>query len=279
MICWWVGLCSLLVSCLVWGDSAWGLWALSGSWWPPRGFMSRGTFQDCCCQHPVPVVSHCLPVPPQETLPHQLAVSVQSPVWFGSVFFCMLLCTGFCLCPPRLESLLSPVLWKSYNQTCWPSSSDSLGIPSSFIGSPGCEAWCGFQNLHNSGRTSLVLLFTSLLFTHPADMGFDFSCLHSSYCLTAASSLSLDVVYLFLVGSSILLLMIVQQLVVILVLSQEEVSAYLSTLPFWTRNYTFNFYCCTFPYCNSNTYIHLFKNAVWKLKNHVMFLIFVLNSF
>ena len=152
MICWWVGLCSLPVSCLAWGDSAWGLWSLSGSWWPPRGFMSRGTFQDCCCQHPVPVVSPCLPVPPQETLPHQLAVSVQSPVWFGSVFFCMLLCTGFCLCPPRLESLLSPVLWKSYNQTCWPSSSDSLGIPSSFIGSQAVKPDVGFRTFTTVGE-------------------------------------------------------------------------------------------------------------------------------
>ena len=37
-----------------------------------------------------------------------------------------------------------------------------------------------------------------------------------------AFPLSLDVEYLFLVGSSILLLMVIQQLVVILVLLQEE---------------------------------------------------------
>ena len=41
------------------------------------------------------------------------------------------------------------------------------------------------------------------------------------YHLAEASSLSLDMGYLFLVGSSILLSMVVQQLVVILVLSQE----------------------------------------------------------
>ena len=39
------------------------------------------------------------------------------------------------------------------------------------------------------------------------------------------SSLSLDMGYLFLMGSSILLLMVVQQLVVILVLLQEQMSA------------------------------------------------------
>ena len=32
----------------------------------------------------------------------------------------------------------------------------------------------GVLNLHNSGRTSLVLLFSSLWVTHPAVMGFDF---------------------------------------------------------------------------------------------------------
>ena len=60
----------------------WGLRALLGEWWPPRGFMSRGTFQDCCCQCPVPVVNPCQPMPPQETLPHQLVVLVRSPEWF-----------------------------------------------------------------------------------------------------------------------------------------------------------------------------------------------------
>ena len=47
-----------------------------------------------------------------------------------------------------------------------------------------------------------------------------------SYHLAVASSLSLDMEYLFfLVGFSILLLMAVQQPVEILVLSQEEMSA------------------------------------------------------
>ena len=52
--------------------------------------------------------------------------------------------------------------------------SDSLGIRSPFVGSPGWEACCGVQNLHNSWRTSLVLLFSSLWVTHLADMRFDF---------------------------------------------------------------------------------------------------------
>ena len=49
-----------------------------------------------------------------------------------------------------------------------------MGIPSPFLGSLCWEAWHGVQKLHNSGRTSLVLLFSSLWLTHPAGMGFDF---------------------------------------------------------------------------------------------------------
>ena len=53
----------------------------------------------------------------------------------------------------------------------------------------------------------------------PAGMGYE----------TVASSLSLDVGFLFLVGSSVLLSMVVQHLFVILVFSQEEISTRSST--------------------------------------------------
>ena len=56
-------------------------------------------------------------------------------------------------------------------------------------------------------------------------MGFDFIVLEPFHRLVVASPLSLDMWYLFLVGSSVLLLMAVQQLAVILVLLQEEGSA------------------------------------------------------
>ena len=49
--------------------------------------------------------------------------------------------TRFCLCPPRLAFSFAPVLWKSYDkESCWSSRSDSLGIPSPFVGSAGWEA-------------------------------------------------------------------------------------------------------------------------------------------
>ena len=71
----------------------------------------------------------------------------------------------------------------------WPSKSDSLWIPCPFVGSPGWEAWCGAQNLHNSGRTSLLLLFSSFWVAHLAGMDLILSWLYPSYHLTAAAFL------------------------------------------------------------------------------------------
>ena len=54
-------------------------------------------------------------------------------------------------------------------------------------------------------------------------MGFDFIVIEPflSCCLAAASSLSLDMGYLFLLDSSVFRLMVVQQLIAVLMLSQE----------------------------------------------------------
>ena len=118
--------------------------------------------------------------------------------------------TGICF-PQSCGSLVIKSYWSSW--------SDSLGVPSPFVGSPGWGAWCGILNLHNSGRTSFLLLLSSLWVTLLAGMGLILSWLCPSYCLAVASSLSLDAPYLFWMGSSVLLWM-----VVILVLSQEEMS-------------------------------------------------------
>ena len=56
----------------------------------------------------------------------------------------------------------------------WPWRPYFLVIPSLFVRSPVWEAWHDVQNLHNSVRTSLVLLFSSLWVTHLPVMGFDF---------------------------------------------------------------------------------------------------------
>ena len=80
--------------------------------------------------------------------------------------------TRLCLCLPRVcfpQSCGSSVIISH-----WPSKSDSWGIPSPIAGSPSWEARCEAQNGHNSGRLSLVLLFSSLWVTHLAGLGWDF---------------------------------------------------------------------------------------------------------
>ena len=73
-------------------------------------------------------------------------------------------------------SLFSSVLWKCCNQILvtfkvrFPGDSQVLFSRDPQAGNPANEA----QNLHNSGRTSLVLLFSTLWVTHLVGMGFDF---------------------------------------------------------------------------------------------------------
>ena len=70
-------------------------------------------------------------------------------------------------------------------KSCWPTRSYSLAIPTPFDITPGWEAWRGAQNLYNIGKTSLVLLFSSLWVTHLAGMVFDFTViarLQPSHC-------------------------------------------------------------------------------------------------
>ena len=115
----------------------------------------------------------------------------------------------------------------------WPPRPYSLGVPSSFVRSPVWEDWCGIQNLHNSMRTSLVLLFSSLWVTQPEGMRFGLVVIvpllpsHCSFFFVFGWG------YLFLMNFSILLLMVVQQLVAILLLLQK-MSTHPSTSSPWT---------------------------------------------
>ena len=171
-------------SCLAWGSPPWGLWAVWYSYcmvqWLPRGLMPRGIFLDCCCQCPCPcgepLSTHTSRWDPPTLAGSFGSVSCGVTCWVTvscevTAPWLLLVCASalqdWCLCFP--QSCRSSVV-KSHQ----PSRSDSLGIPSPFVGSPGWEAWYGVQNLHNSGRTSLVLLFSSLWITHPAGMEFDF---------------------------------------------------------------------------------------------------------
>ena len=192
--------------------------------------MPKGTFQ-CPCPWGEPLPPHTSTGGPPTPAGGFDSVSWESLLlssgsWCMQNFICALQDQRLCFLP---------VLWKACYQIPLALTDNSLGIPSPFVRSPGWEAWRGAQNLHNSARTSLVLLFSSL-WVLPAGMGFDFVAIAPSYCLAGASSLSLDVGYLFLVGSSVLLsvVLLVQQLVAILGLSQEELSTQPFTLPSWS---------------------------------------------
>ena len=142
---------------------------------------------------------------------------------FGSVtcgvpapFLWMLVCTRCCWCPPRLESLFLSVLWKTCNQIMlarFPGDSVPLSDPQAGKPDVGFRTFIAVGELLCYYRSPVCGSFTQQVW----DLILSWLC--PSYHLAAASSLSLDMKCLLLVGSSVLLLMVVQQLVTILVLS------------------------------------------------------------
>ena len=132
-----------------------------------RVYTKRGLPVPCPCGEPLPTRASTGGPPTLAGGSGSVTCRVTAP------FLWVLACAGVCalqhwgLCFP--QSCGSPII-KSH----WPSRPDSLGIPSPFVRSPGWEAWRGVQNLHSSGRTSLVLLFSGLWVAHLAGMGFDF---------------------------------------------------------------------------------------------------------
>ena len=164
----------------------------------------RGTFSA-----PVPVVSPCRPMPPIGGLQCHQVVLVQFPlgsVLLSSGYWCM---QNF-VCALQDWSLFPPVLWKFYNQIPWLLRSESLGIPSPFVRSPGWKSDVGSRTL--TAVWAFLHYYCFPVCESPTWPVWDLSLLwlHLSYHLAAASSLSLDLSCLFLVGSSILLLMVVQ---------------------------------------------------------------------
>ena len=89
-----------------------------------------------------------------------------SPGSWGTQDLCVCALLEWSLCFPWSSG--SPVI-----KSCWPSKSASLETSSPFAGYPGWEAWHRAQNLYNSGRTSLVILFSNLWVSHLVGMGFD----------------------------------------------------------------------------------------------------------
>ena len=114
-------------------------------------------------------MSPCWPMPPQGAPQHKQVVSceVTAPLLW------VLVCAEFCFFLQDWSLCFPPSPGRALIKSRWPARPDSLRIPSSFVGSSGWKAWRGVQDLHNSARTSLVSLSSSLWVTHPAGMGFD----------------------------------------------------------------------------------------------------------
>ena len=222
LVCWWVGLSSLPVGCLAWGNPTLdpagylvGLMVDSG------GLTPKSTSQNFCCQCPCPC-SEPQPPPTSAGDPPILAVrsgSVSYGVTAPSPW--VLICTLLCVCPPRVESLFPPVLSKSCNQIplafkVWFSenSSSHCRVPrlgSLKWGSEPSLQWVDFCGIS-------VLQFVS---HPPSGYGIWFYCDCTPPTVSLWLLLCLWMWGIFLVSSSVFLSMIVQQLVVVLVLSHQ----------------------------------------------------------
>ena len=105
--------------CLSWGDPALGsMGSMVGLTATSKRAHTKGTSQDCCfqcppppapCSHSGPMLTHASTGDP----PILACRSGKSLVGVTIPFPWVLMCTGFCLCPPIVESLFPPVLWKS----------------------------------------------------------------------------------------------------------------------------------------------------------------------
>ena len=154
---------------------------------------------------------------------------------FGSVscgvtasFLWILVQPRFSLCLPSLDSLFPPVLWKSCNQILLGFKVIFLGDSQSLCCVPrlGSLMWSSepsqqWENFPTFGLPAWQILI--LLWLCP------------SYCLAMASSLSLNMGYIFLVGSRILLLMAFQQLT-----GGDEWTSFYSAI--WTGSNSSAFY-------------------------------------
>ena len=151
----------------------------------------------------------------------------------------VLVCTRFCRCPLRVESLFPPVLWKSCNHILlaftvrFPWSSQSLcQIPklgSLTWGSEPSQQQENFFGIINLQFVGCPSSRYGIWFYH------DFTPLNILLWLLLCLWIW-GIFFFFLVDSSVLLSMVVQ-LVDILVLSQEEMSAHTSNSPSWNSSF------------------------------------------
>ena len=147
----------------------------------PRG-ISQDCWCQCCCPCGKPLLTHASTGDPPTLAGRSGSVSCRITtlfpwvlIWTRPGYVCALQEWSICFRQSCNQIQLTRVIFP--------------GDFSPFDGSSGCEAWRGPQNLHNSGRTSLIF-FSSLWVIYLVGVGFGF-------VMIAASSLSLNVGSLF----------------------------------------------------------------------------------
>ena len=120
---------------------------------------TRGTFPYCCSQCSLPYGEPLL-------IHASTGDAPTVPGSFGSVscgltvpFLYAFMCTRFCLCPPRLESLFPLVLWKSYNQILLAFQFRFPGDSQFLCQIPRLGSLMWGQNIHNSWGTFLLFWY------------------------------------------------------------------------------------------------------------------------
>ena len=161
IICWWVRLCSLPVGCLTLSnpslrstESMVGLMVTS-----KRTYANGAPSRIAAASAPFPAVRwiHTSISDPPTLAGRSCSVSCGATI----PFLWVLVHARIRLCPPRVESLFPPVLWKFCNEIPMSFKVRFPGDPQSLCQIPRLGN-CGIQNIHNSRSTSLVLSFSSL---------------------------------------------------------------------------------------------------------------------
>ena len=161
--------------------------------------MPRRDLPSHCCQWPRPC---------GEPLPTQ-ACTGDPPTITGS--FVSVSCGGVCSFP--LDLTADKILFvlsntgvsvpQSYGnpiiKSCWPSRSASLVIPNPFVGFPAWEAWCGDSEPWPKWENFFGVIALQFECDPPSRyLILSWSC--PSYCLTVASSLSLESIFFWRVS-------------------------------------------------------------------------------
>ena len=129
--------------------------------------MPKGTFPGSCCQSPGPCSEPLLTCTSTGDPAVLAGGSGSVSCGITAPFLWVMVCARFCLCPSRLKSLFPPILWKSCSPILLAFNVRYPADSRPFLGSVVWEAWCGVLNLPKRGKTSLVLLMSSLWVTHP----------------------------------------------------------------------------------------------------------------